>query len=382
MKFLSSFDSLRRASLMPGLRHLRYVLVVAVLGLASTAFAQSGTSGSEPVVGLIQPNAIAWQPVDGNIYTVNTERCEVSVVNDAAGTTAAIRVGAGPVSVAADTVRDRIYVANAGDGTVSVIDGKKGAVLATIPVGAHPYSIAVNSATGKVYISHTFSDVLTVLDGSRDAGIDHASNDQASKVKAGGVDLIAINEKAEKVYLLGYEGGDLKVLDSGDRQVASASPGMHAWGMALNPATGLVYVGRTGSAEVAVFDGGGQLVRRIPVGKIPSAVAVNAKTDTVYVANYEDGTVSVIDGRRGAVVATVPVGVRPEGIAVDAARDLVAVANTQSGTVTLIDGKMRKVLRTMPAGSHPYAVAFNPASGRLHVATLDAKAFTVLDPLR
>src|ERR1700744_3923451 len=181
MKFLMSFDSLRCASTMHGFGRVRYVLVIAGLALASVAFAQAGTGGAEPVVGLIQPNAVAWQPMEGNVYTVDTERGAVSVVNDAADTTAVIKVGAGPVSIGADARRDRVYVANAGDGTVSVIDGKKGAVVATIPVGAHPYSIAVNSAAGKVYVSHTFSDVLTVLDGSGEMGIDPAS-DHVSKV--------------------------------------------------------------------------------------------------------------------------------------------------------------------------------------------------------
>jgi YVTN family beta-propeller protein len=52
--------------------------------------------------------------------------------------TRTIPVGGQPDAVAVDPVAGTVYVANAGDGTVSVIDAATGAVTRTIPVGYSP----------------------------------------------------------------------------------------------------------------------------------------------------------------------------------------------------------------------------------------------------
>jgi YVTN family beta-propeller protein len=75
-----------------------------------------------------------------------------------------VKVGAGPVSIAAGASNGRAYVVNGDDGTVSVIDGKTDAVIATVPAANHPYAISANPVTGKVYVSRSYSDEITVID--------------------------------------------------------------------------------------------------------------------------------------------------------------------------------------------------------------------------
>ena len=68
-----------------------------------------------------------------------------------------IPVGNGPIEVTANPMTNKIYVANSGDDTVSVIDGNTDTVIDTITVDDAPAGITVNPATNKIYIAN-FSD--------------------------------------------------------------------------------------------------------------------------------------------------------------------------------------------------------------------------------
>jgi YVTN family beta-propeller protein len=337
---------------------------------AQLGLTQSPANSGEPVTGLNNPSATVYNPTTGKVYTVDSEAGAVQISDDAAGSTVHVKVGAGPVSIAADSSNGRTFVANAGDGTVSVIDGKTDTVLATVPIGSNPYSIAADSTAGKIYVTRTYSNQLTVID---------ATTNQVSDIKAGSPDLIAVNPMTHSAYLLGYEGGDLTVLNGATQALTKSSVGMHAWGIALNAETGTVYIAKIGDAELAALKPDSSSPTRIPTGKVPCSVAVNPRTNTVYVANYADNTVTVIDGAKGRAVTQIPVGKRPQAVTVDAGRNLIYVANTQANTVTAIDGATNRVLATLEAGKAPYALVVNPASDKLHVANMDKRSFTILD---
>jgi YVTN family beta-propeller protein len=74
-------------------------------------------------------------------------------------------VGANPVSVSVLQDGSRAYVANQGDGTVSVVSLTSFQLLKTIPVAGHPISIAATTGTptGKVYVVSPDSNLLTII---------------------------------------------------------------------------------------------------------------------------------------------------------------------------------------------------------------------------
>jgi len=62
---------------------------------------------------------------------------------------ATIPVGSGPSDVAVNPNTDRIYVANSGSDTLSVIDGATNSVLTNVPM-TRPYGVAANPATDRI----------------------------------------------------------------------------------------------------------------------------------------------------------------------------------------------------------------------------------------
>jgi YVTN family beta-propeller protein len=67
--------------------------------------------------------------------------------------TATIAVGRQPIGVATDPRTKRIYVANAGSGTVSVISGRTDKVVATVRVGRVPAWVATDPRTDTIYVT-------------------------------------------------------------------------------------------------------------------------------------------------------------------------------------------------------------------------------------
>ena len=93
-------------------------------------------------------------------------------------------MGDDPLAIAVNSVTNRVYVLNTTSGTVSVLDGKTDAVVATVNVGKWPYVLAANPAENKVYVSNIFSNVITIIDGVTNT---------TKTVSAGSADAIAID---------------------------------------------------------------------------------------------------------------------------------------------------------------------------------------------
>jgi YVTN family beta-propeller protein len=84
---------------------------------------------------------------------------------------ATIPVGTKPFGIAADPRTKRIYVANLGSRTVSVISARTDTVVATIRVGRVPVGVATDPRTNTIYVTNERSDTVSVISGRTDAVI-------------------------------------------------------------------------------------------------------------------------------------------------------------------------------------------------------------------
>jgi YVTN family beta-propeller protein len=76
-----------------------------------------------------------------------------------------IAVGKTPVAMAVDPVKNKIYVVNSGDDTVSVIDGRTYTkIVKDIKVGNGPRAIAENEPTNKMYVANSADGTVSVID--------------------------------------------------------------------------------------------------------------------------------------------------------------------------------------------------------------------------
>jgi YVTN family beta-propeller protein len=350
----------------------RKVLVVSVLVVGATATVAPLPAQESSTSLRNAARAIAVNAKTRKAYAVSESQDAIVVYDPGKKTTATIKVGKSPVALAINEATNGIYVANNGSGSVSVIDGANDALAANIDVGALPYVLAVNPVANKIFVSNTFSDVITLIDGKTNA---------TTTIKAGSADSIVVDAQRDRAYLVGWESTNLTVLDSKPSVVAKIPlHGMHVWGTLADQATGRVFATKAGSAELLVVEEGSTKVRAIPTGAIPCAVALNPATGLVYVVNHGEDTVTTIDGANQRVVATIHVGKSPQGIVIDSKTNRIYVANVHGHSVTMIDGARNVATKTFHVGKNPYALAVDQVSGRLYAALEGETSFAAIDP--
>ena len=72
------------------------------------------------------------------------------------------------MAVAVNETTNKAYVVNHNSNSVTVIDGKTRAAVATIQTGAGPEGIAVNPVTNRIYVANSGESSVTVIDGATD----------------------------------------------------------------------------------------------------------------------------------------------------------------------------------------------------------------------
>ncbi len=193
-----------------------------------------------------------------------------------------IALGRQPTGIALDERAGRAAVINTGSASVTMLDTRDGAVVATVVMGRSrrasrtsnqlPLAVAMDGRTGHTFVAGSgpggpnFSGVST-LD-TRQGGV--LRNVQIPGIVRG----IAVDERIGRAFVL--------------TDVAFSKP-----------ARGGVTILDTGS---------GAVLRTVPVGVDPVAIAVDTRAERVLVINQGAaffagaGTVSVLDARDGAAV--------------------------------------------------------------------------------
>lgn len=267
-------------------------------------------------------------------------------------------------------------MANAGDDTVSVIDGATcnsteitGCKLrpVTVKVGAFGDDIGVDPVTNMVFVTNQDAEpgTVSVIDGNSCNGMHPAGckRQPFTTVKVGGGPSgIGVNSLTDTVYVANT------AEDSDNHPVSHGDTLSVIDGATCGPST------ESGCAAIGT----------VRVGADPANVAIDPATNTVYVANTYDntnainGTVSVVDGavcdsrvRTGCASERppqVPVSQDPASAVFDIATGIVWVTNHNARSVSLINaiqctgtrtGACKVHTASIPVGSGPSWVVIN-----------------------
>jgi YVTN family beta-propeller protein len=252
-----------------------------------------------------------------------------------------LQVGVQPTGVAANPVRNEIYVVNTGTvttaGSVSVIDAAGNRVVATIPVHKLPYFIEVAPDGKRAYVANSGSNSISVIDLDRRREIGTAGTGEQP-----GMVRISSDQRTLVVTNRG----------SGSVSVFSATP--DATGPALTPqlaqsplphlraafpgcpgATDAVILPDSSKAFVACSSGhqvmaislaavpdssaatqnpsllADHLLALLDVGQTPVQLALKPDGGEIFVSNFASNSFSEIDTQTNEVGGTHPIGSQP-----------------------------------------------------------------------
>ena len=384
--------------------------------------------------GLHQPRAHAWSArlVPPTHAVASQPRSLLS-----------IPVGIAPQSVAEDVSTRTLYVANSGDNTVSVVNVAEcssadvagcARTSSTISVGNLPLGVAVDQATDTVYVANALDDTISVINGASCNATSSAGCDQMPVTVAVGAfdNAVAVDPVTNTVFVTNQDAspGTVSVIDGnscngtrpsgcGNQPIAAVPVGGGPSGLDVNPVTNTVYVANTGQDSnnndvpdgntLSVIDGatcnglhtaGCAPVGTVPAGVSPAFVAVDPANNTVYVGDTYDatvqfppsgagapaheGAVSVVDGSTcdardpsGCGSQTPPqvtVGRDPIGLAYDASNHSIYVTNALDDTLSVVNATSCNGTRPAGCDDRPPTIAVGGAPSDLVV---DAAHHTV-----
>lgn len=240
---------------------------------------------------------------------------------------------------------DKVYVANEGADTVSVLDAASFKTLAIVRVGKMPHNVQV-SPDGKVAWVTNNGEPAQASEASAHQGM--TKGEHSSMVTGGAV--WAIDTRSDTV-------------------TAKVPVGMHPAHVVVSPDGRFAYVTNGGDDTVSVIDTLAQrAVATIPVGNYPHGLRISPDGKQAYVANLKGGTVSVIDTASRKELARVPVGKGPAQVGFTPDGRLAFVTLSEENAVAVIDPATRKVMRRVIVGSVPIQLYATPDSRTLLVA--------------
>lgn len=394
--------------------------------LAPRACTNPFPAGPNPSAGA--PMAIALDSSRGRIYVVHRARYldvaasgrlptdGVSVLNQATGAIiATIPVGRAPEGshqgIAVDSTRQRAYVTNAGDNTVSIIDTATNTVIATTTVGAEPLGVAADPASGLVYVANGAGRSVTLLDaatgravgtinltgGAYNVAVDPVTRLAYVLVSAAPWTVVAIDGPARavrsQVELSLLLAGRGIAVDPGSRVYASFSDsgvvaaidisgarpqeinrifvsGSYPRQIAVDPTMRVLYATEDANNRVSAFNTSGAAVRTIDVLERPTAIAIDSTARRAYVANTLADSISVLNIDSGATVGTFLLGTNDSGLAVDSTGRRLYATNMATGTVAVIDSQSCNVTANWYSGNGPWSIAVDPNLQQLYTVNI------------
>ena len=273
-------------------------------------------------------------------------------------------------------VNNRLYVANQGSGSVSVIDTTSNTVIHTIQVAATDVqALAVNSDGSRLYVVHSATSTLFVFDTTTFESI-------GSVVFDGRGHEVMVSPDGSRVYLV-TDRGQLNVIDTATLQVLKTVtlPGGTAFAAVMTPDGSRVYVGDQFEDLLSVFDTATeQVIATIQAGGNRQLdMAVSPDGSRVYTVNQNNSTLSVIDTASNQVLATVSSGgSQPVGVEVSPDGRRLYVSNGGSNELVVMDSESFEVMARIPIVG-PFKSVISENGARLYVTSSSSGTVSVVD---
>jgi YVTN family beta-propeller protein len=335
--------------------------------------------------------------------------------------TATVPVGHEPVDLAADPATDMVYVSNAGDGTVSVINGATNQVTDVIqltngaPSTTSAGAIAVYPDTDTIYV--VASDTSeTAPEPSEVTVINGATNDITATVLSSlNPVFVAVNPVTNILYVTGIGiGADptplYAVNASSDAVLATVNLPSGTGEAVINSTTNTVYVASSnttysegspmeGISTISVINGStnditATITASTAADNFVESMAVDPTTGVLYVLNESSvnfqvegpATLYAINGSTDRVTGTIATGTIGAAVGVDPSTDTVFVTDGQpgvnSGSLLAVNGATNAELGTVPNVPNPFTtMAVDPITHTVYIVNINGNSVTVVSPL-
>ena len=191
-------------------------------------------------------------------------------------------------------------------GSVLVLDAQSLAILAEIPVGDMPSEVTFTADGARVFVANTGSNSVTVVDAASRAVIGtYPVEEEPVGAWPGGNGMMYVDNEHSMT---------LTVMDAATMAVHHTCQLGFMPGMAALAPNGELWVTDAENGQVVFYDALADLrLGQTPTGAGAHAIAFD-EASRAYISNQDAGTVSVVDVATHALLRTMPVGSTPNGL--------------------------------------------------------------------
>src|SRR3990167_4225554 len=292
------------------------------------------------------------------IYVANQGANTVSVINAATEEViATVNVGTAPFLPSATPDGKKVYITNKNSNNVSVIDTTTDTVLTTISVGAGPQGIAVSPDGSKVYVINGDDASLSV--------ISTATDTVTQTVALSGVNQrdVIFSPDGSRAYVAAREPSAVIIFNAVTNTVIGSinlADDSNPAGFAITPDGALLYVTSPVYSALYIINTATNTVTGTIAATPAFFATMNLAGTRMYVTSGPGGNiVSTVNTATNNVTDTIGVN-----FAVDAglnqAQTRLYVTSRTDGTVSVIDPSTNTIINTITVGIQPSGLAVSP----------------------
>ena len=282
-----------------------------------------------------------------------------------------LEVGARPTALAVNPVRNEVYVVNTQAGSVSVVDADAMRVVETIAVHREPTSIAVDGTGRRAYVGNAGSRSVSVidLDLRREVG-EVATAEEPGQVRLApdGRSLLTTYRQTGAVAIFGVGPDGMKlrasfagcpgagaavILPNSSKAFVACSEGHEVMAIGLAAAAG-TWAARQDASLMT-----DRMLTMLDVGVNPTYLALKPDGGEIFVANSAAGSVSEVATETNEVGETTMIGNGPVAGMVSRDNSTLFVANSGDDAIGLYSIDDGKLVSSLHTGSGPGAMAFS-----------------------
>ena len=308
-------------------RAMRHLSILGSVFSAVLLLSSCSESSSKPKP--VQDAGASASAETGRIFASVSGAGEVVVLDEQSHEQrATIPVGEGPAILVGTPERSKIYAANWGDNSVSVIDAEALSAR-SLSMPGRPYVIAVSPDGERLYAGCSVTNEIVVIDTHSDEVL---RKFPMSELPAS----IVVSSDNATLYVA----------------MLGTIPG-------LQPGTLMAVSAETGEVQHPA----------IQVGSVPAWITMGHDGRKVYTLNFLSDDVSVVDTASWKVEATIKTGTGSQGIigAVTPDGSALYVTNFGSAELIAIDTSTNQITRTIKLDGKPVGVSFNADGSRVYI---------------
>ncbi len=331
------------------------------------------------------PLAMALDSLRHRLFVVCQNSNTMAVVNtESLRLSAVVNLGSKPADVLVLPSLGRVYVAcspGSGNGSVRVYDADNLSLVSAIGVGRSPIKLVYAAVDNRIACLNRLSPSVSIIRCDSNRVVRSVSLSQTPE------DMIW-NPGSNRLYVVSgayMQSGRITVIDPRTAQTAkTVSTGEDGWRAVCDPVRNRVYAFFRGSRTLAIVDGSRDSIVRTLRTESEVWAMLWLPDDKLYVGNYWTSSVSVLYGSDTGFGRTFRVAGGPGCFRLNPLTGKVYAASYLEGRVSVIDSRSGgdELWDSIGIGAGPSDIEVCPATNRIFVCnSWDSTVAVIRDEL-